>query len=81
MTALQDAPANAVRAAWIYMTIEQYADHRQVSRCTVFRWIALGLPSVKQGRTRRIRCDVADDWLDEGNANFARSRRISRKAS
>ena len=53
MTAHQDAPANAVRAAWIYMTIEQYADHRQVSRCTVFRWITLGLVFLDEDRFRQ----------------------------
>jgi excisionase family DNA binding protein len=65
----------------LYMTVEQFAEHRQVGRTTVFGWIALGLPSVKQGRTRRIRFDAADVWLDHGNANFAPSRRKARKAS
>ena len=65
----------------IYMTVDQFAHHRQVGRTTVFHWINLGLPSVKQGRTRRIRFDLADKWLDEGNANFSPGRRKARKAS
>jgi excisionase family DNA binding protein len=77
----QNAPVPAVHPVGVYLTIEQYAEHRQVGRTTVFQWIALGLPSVKQGRTRRIRCDVADAWLDAGNANFTPSRRKARKAS
>ena len=55
----------------LYMTVEQFAEHRQVCRTTVFHWIGLGMPSVKQGRTRRIQRDDANAWLDEGNANFA----------
>jgi excisionase family DNA binding protein len=55
-----------------YMTVQQYAEYRQASRTTVFNWINLGLPSVKMGRLRRIRVDVADAWLDAGNVSFAR---------
>ena len=65
----------------LYMTIEQFAEHRQIGRTTVFHWISLGMPSVKQGRTRRIRRDEANAWLDDGNANFAPTRRAVREAS
>jgi excisionase family DNA binding protein len=61
----------AARITYIYMTVRQYAEHRQVSRTTVFNWINLGLPSVKQGRLRRIRVEVADAWLDQGSASLA----------
>jgi excisionase family DNA binding protein len=53
-----------------YATVDEYAGHRKVSRGTVYAWINKGLPSVKQGRTRRIRIVDADRWLDAGNANF-----------
>ncbi len=65
----------------LYMTIEQFAEHRQVGRTTVFRWIGLGMPSVKQGRTRRVRRDDADAWLDDGNANFKPAASKLRRAS
>ena len=66
----------------LYMTVEQFAAHRQVGRTTVFHWLSLGLPSAKQGRTRRIRCEVADKWLDEGHANrpAAKPRSLPRSA-
>jgi excisionase family DNA binding protein len=62
----------------LYMTIDQFAEHRQVSRTTIFHWISLGMPSVKQGRTRRIHRDDANTWLDEGNANFSGTHRTAR---
>jgi hypothetical protein len=64
-----------------YMTVEQYAEHRQVCRTTAFHWIALGMPSVKQGGTRRVRREDADAWLDDGNANFKSAAGKLRKAS
>ncbi len=70
MTALEGAVADGDMHP-LYMTVEQFAAHRQVGRTTVFYWLSLGLPSVKQGRTRRIRRDAADPWLDAGNANTA----------
>ena len=60
------------RPIFVYMTVRQYAKHRQVSRTTVFNWISVGLPSIKQGRLRRIRVEVADAWLDAGNASLAK---------
>jgi excisionase family DNA binding protein len=51
-----------------YLTPEQFGEHRQVSRGTVYSWIARGLPSVKQGRTRRIKKIDGDAWLDAGCA-------------
>src|SRR5258706_1652255 len=38
-----------------YATPEEYARRRSVGRSTVFSWIRAGLPSTKQGATRRIR--------------------------
>jgi excisionase family DNA binding protein len=55
----------------VYATIDEYAKHRGVkSRTTVYAWINRGLPSIKQGRTRRIKVTDADRWIDAGNANF-----------
>jgi hypothetical protein len=38
------------------------------------------MPSIKQGRTRRVRVEVADQWLDGGNASLAHHVPKSRKA-
>ena len=47
------------------MKIKEYADHRHVSRNTVFSWIKLGLPVVRQSkRNIIINVDAADVWLD-----------------
>ncbi|MEI9941998.1 MAG: helix-turn-helix domain-containing protein [Pseudomonadota bacterium] len=66
MTTKPSAPVT-----FAYMTVLQYGEHRQVSRTTIYGWIKAGLPTIKQGRTRRIRVEVADAWLDAGNASLA----------
>ena len=53
----------------LYLTVTEYAGHRKVSKRTVYTWISLGLPSVKQGRTRRIRWEEADRFIDGGGLN------------
>lgn len=81
MTAREEQ-SGAVDVRPLYVTVEQYADHRQVCRTTVFHWMTLGMPSVKQGGTRRIVRHEADAWLDCGNANFVRKAHPApRKAS
>lgn len=46
----------------IYMSIEEYAAHASVSRQTVTRWLASGLPCVRRGRVVRIKVAEADAW-------------------
>ena len=58
-----------------YLTPTQYAERRGVSRTTVFDWIRTGLPSVKQGGSRRIRWREADAFLDAGRLSKAKHRR------
>ena len=58
-----------------YLTPTQYADRRGVSRTTVFGWMRAGLPSVKQGGSRRIRWRDADAFLDAGRLSKAKHRR------
>ena len=58
-----------------YLTPTQYAERRGVSRTTVFEWMRTGLPSVKQGGSRRIRWRDADAFLDAGRLSKAKHRR------
>jgi predicted DNA-binding transcriptional regulator AlpA len=58
-----------------YLTPMEYADRRGVSRTTVFGWMRAGLPSVKQGGSRRIRWRDADAFLDAGRLSKAKRRR------
>ena len=57
-----------------YLTPMQYAARRGVSRTTVFGWMRAGLPSVKQGGSRRIRWRDADSFLDAGQLSKAKHR-------
>ena len=50
----------------IYMTPKQYASHRICSERMVFYWLKQGLPSIKQGKLRRIKWKEADAWIDAG---------------
>lgn len=53
-----------------YMTVVQYAAHRQVSERTVWYWLAenVNFPVIRQSkRIVRIKVDVADAWIDAGN--------------
>jgi excisionase family DNA binding protein len=47
----------------VYFTVEQAAKEFDVSRRTIFEWIALGMPSLKRGRVRRIPVAAATSWL------------------
>ena len=57
-----------------YLTPIEYAARRGVSRTTVFGWIRAGLPSIKQGGSRRVRWREADAFLDAGQLSKARHR-------
>ena len=61
-----------------YATVDQYAERRGVGRTTVFSWIRAGLPSVKQGATRRIPWREADAFLDSGRLSKAKPRGTKR---
>ena len=60
-----------------YLTPMAYAERRGVSRTTVFGWMRGGLPSVKQGGSRRIRWREADAFLDAGRLSKAKRRRTA----
>lgn len=44
---------------------ERFADVVDVSRATVYAWLAEGLPSLKLGRSRRIDVTEGLAWLRE----------------
>jgi hypothetical protein len=72
VAAISPTPAPADRPRNDYVTASEYAAHRRVSRTTVFGWIRRGLPSSKQGGTRRISWREADQFLDGGALSEAR---------
>ena len=81
------SPAAVVAPRSDYMTAAEYAAHRRVSRTTVFGWIRRGLPSSKQGGTRRISWREADTFLDSGALSSAqhkparRTKKMERSAA
>jgi excisionase family DNA binding protein len=48
----------------IFLTIDEYAERRAVSRSTVARWLRRGLPRDKRGGTVRIPVREADAWKE-----------------
>ena len=48
----------------LYMSIDEYAHRRGVSRETVKRWKTRGLPCHNLGRIVRVRVAEADQWLE-----------------
>lgn len=65
-------PAQITAPPSDYMTASEFAVHRKVGRTTVFSWIAEGLPSIKQGGSRRIKWREADAFLDAGSLSLAK---------
>lgn len=56
-----------------YLTVEQYAQHRNVSVRTIFNWMKDGaIPVSRKGRVTRINAAVADSFLD-GSGNKKRA--------
>jgi excisionase family DNA binding protein len=47
-----------------FMTIEDFAKHLAVSQKTVHRLIRNGLPSLLIGRSRRIKKEEAEKWIE-----------------
>lgn len=64
---LEAADAPPLAALPTFMRIEDYAAHREVSGRTIRRWIDLGLPVKRVGRTVRVVVRDADPW-DEQSA-------------
>jgi hypothetical protein len=46
----------------LYSTAAQYAERHAVSLRTVRSWISAGMPTVGDGRTRRVDVRGADQW-------------------
>jgi excisionase family DNA binding protein len=49
------------REGWV--TKRQLAEHLQVSEKTVERWMAAGMPCLRQGRSVRFRVSDCEAWL------------------
>jgi excisionase family DNA binding protein len=55
----------ATTDAGLLLTVAQLATRWSMSRATIYRALEDGLPSLKLGRSRRIRLSDADQWLNE----------------
>lgn len=50
-----------------WLTVQQVADHLQVSRVTVWRWLQSGrLSGIRVGRVRRIARSTLQEFADQG---------------
>jgi excisionase family DNA binding protein len=47
-----------------FVTVDEAARALHCSRRTIFTWIADGLPSIRRGRRRRVRLELARQWAD-----------------
>jgi excisionase family DNA binding protein len=65
----------------LYCTVDEFAEQLQVSRGTVFHWIASGLPSLRVGRCRRIIVERAFRWLEAGGADRTRRSPRAKRAA
>lgn len=55
-----------------YMKPGQYADYKQVSKSTVYRWLKLGMPHQSLGpKLVRIRVEDAEAWHEAGGPKKA----------
>lgn len=65
---LNQQPISALQAPakdeW--MTIKEYAKHRNVSKSTIYAWMRAGMPVFKNGGLTRIKAQEADTWLAAG---------------
>jgi excisionase family DNA binding protein len=59
----------AITDAGLLLTVAQLATRWSMSRATIYRALEDGLPSLKLGRSRRIRLSDADQWLNEQAAS------------
>ena len=55
----------------LLLSVAQLATRWSMSRATIYRALDNGLPSLKLGRSRRIRLSDADQWLSEQAAASA----------
>lgn len=52
-----------------WLTVEQIADHLQVSKETIYRWLDKKLiPAHKIGRQWRFQANEIDEWVRSGGA-------------
>ena len=61
----------AITDAGLLLTVAQLATRWSMSRATIYRALDNGLPSLKLGRSRRIRLSDADQWLSKQAAASA----------
>lgn len=53
-----------------WLTVEQIADHLQVSKETIYRWLDKNvIPAHKIGRQWRFQIKEVDDWVRNGGAS------------
>jgi len=46
-----------------YLTMRELATYLNVARATIYRYMKIGLPSVKLGGVRRFKASEVDQWL------------------
>ena len=52
-----------------WLTVEQIADHLQVSKETIYRWLDRGkIPAHRIGRQWRFQATEVDEWVRHGEA-------------
>lgn len=51
-----------------WVSLDEMAEYLGVSRDTVYRWIARGLPAHKLGRLWKFKVSEVDAWLRAGKA-------------
>jgi excisionase family DNA binding protein len=64
-----------------WLTVQQVADHLQVSRVTVWRWIRSGrLSGIRVGRVRRIARSSLQEFLRQGGGKAVAGGSAKRRA-
>jgi excisionase family DNA binding protein len=52
-----------------WVTLQQVAEHLQVSEDTIHRWMQLkGMPAHRAGRYWRFKLSQVDAWIESGDA-------------
>ena len=57
------ALAPAAEPESLYARVADYARRVRVSERTAWNWVRQGVPTIGQGRTRRVDVHAADHWL------------------
>ena len=59
----------SVENAERWLTVEQIADHLQVSKETIYRWLDKArIPAHRIGRQWRFQATEVDEWVRQGGA-------------